>query len=688
MILQRSPLLKFFRLQLSKTSLAHYIISTNRCKYGLNGQILDFQYRTLSYLRQEVRTFSKSSKLGQASVHEGARSQNKAKVGFSKEFLRLLRLAKPETKIIVGALACLVMTSAVNMSLPLLIGKIIDTAEPPNMETNSNDLRDNDENVAKQFGLGHYSFYFVLVGFFTAGAFSNFGRTFLLRIAGERLIARLRSRLFLKLLSQDSYFFEIGPNKTGVKTGDLLSRLTSDTQIISKTLSSNISDGMRSMISGCVGLSMMCYVLWKLTLCMSLMFPPLIIMSIFYGRTIKLLAKSIQENLGDMSKVAEEKLNGIKTIQSFSQQTSVVSSFNSEIKRLVGVSLREGKLSGIYYGVNGFVGNMTLIGLLLIGTRLISAGEMTIGDLSSFMLYSIYTGSSVFGLSNFYTEFMKGIGAAERLFELMDLKPKINVTLGKKLDNIHGDVKFENVLFSYPSRSQSILFGNEKWSCTIKEGENVCLVGPSGSGKSSVAQLLMRFYDPLEGHIIVNGHDIRNLNLNHYRSQIGYVLQEPLLFSGTIEENITFGCKNYTQEEVEEAAKLSNAYEFIKSFTNGFNTIVGPSSTGTQLSGGQKQRISLARTLIKKPHLIILDEATSALDSRLEEVVMQSLKRLSSEKNVTVILIAHRLSTIKNSERVIVLDANGRIVEDGKFTKLISNPHSTLNQLLKSDDTE
>ena len=686
MVLQPSCLLKFFRSQFSKTNLAHYIIQTSHYKYGLNGRILNFQYGTLSCLDQKVRSFSKSSKLEQTPVQEGIHSQNKAKSGFGKEFLRLLRLAKPETKIIAGALACLVITSAVNMSLPLLIGKIIDTAEPSSVEASSDDLGKNKQNVARQFGLGNYGFYFVLAGFFAAGAFSNFGRTFLLRISGERLVARLRSRLFLKLLSQDSYFFEIGPNKTGVKTGDLLSRLTSDTQIISRTLSSNISDGMRSIISACVGLSMMCYVLWKLTLCMSLMFPPLIIMSAFYGRTIKLLARNIQENLGDMSKVAEEKLNGIKTIQSFSQQTSIASSFNREIKQLVNVSLQEGKLSGIYYGINGFLGNMTLIGLLLIGTRLISAGEITIGDLSSFMLYAIYTGSSVFGLSNFYTEIMKGIGAAERLFELMDLRPRINLTLGKKLDNIHGDIKFDNVLFSYPSRSHSVLFGGDNWSCTIKEGENVCFVGPSGSGKSSVAQLLMRFYDPLEGHVVVNGHDIRNLNLNHYRSQIGYVLQEPLLFSGTIEENITFGCKNYTHEEMTEAAKLSNAYDFIETFTDGFNTFVGPSSTGTQLSGGQKQRISLARTLIKKPHIIILDEATSALDSRLEEVVMQSLRRLSLDKNVTVILIAHRLSTIKNSDRIIVLDISGRIVEDGKFAELISNPYSTLNQLLKNDD--
>ncbi|CUM45827.1 unnamed protein product [Debaryomyces fabryi] len=607
-----------------------------------------------------------------------------------KDISKLFRLAKPEVKIIIAALLCLILTSAVSMSLPLFIGKIIDTAKTPDSKKADADSEKSDNvDDIKIFGLEPYEFYGALGVFFSIGAVANFGRTYLLRSAGERLVARLRSRLFLKILSQDSYFFEGGPSNKGMKTGDLISRLSNDTQIISKTLSGNVSDGARSLISGCVGLSMMCFVLWKLTLCMSAIFPPLIIMSVVYGRRIKQLSRTIQENLGDMTKVTEEKLNGLKTIQSFAQQRMIVHDYNQEIKNIFRSSMREGKLSGIYYGINGFLGNMTLIGLLVIGTKLIGNGEITVGDLSSFMMYAVYTGSSVFGLGNFYSELMKGVGAAERVFELIELKPKITTTLGKKVDDLHGDIEFRNVKFSYPSRPDSPIFGGSKLNLTITKGEHVCFVGPSGSGKSSISQLLLRFYDPTEGTITVNKHNIKDLNLNFYRSQVGYVQQEPLLFSGTIRDNIVFGRTNSNEDEIREASMLSNAYKFIDEFPDKFDTVIGPTTSGAaQLSGGQKQRVSLARTLIKKPDILILDEATSALDSQLEEMVMKNLKRLSKDMHVTIILIAHRLSTIRNSERIIVVNYRGEIVEDGKFNELYNNSNSELNKLLKAHELQ
>lgn len=621
-------------------------------------------------------------------------SGNKAKPRrLVNDLTKLFRLAKPEVKILIGALLCLILTSTVSMSLPLFIGKIIDTAKSPETKSPETDLKETnnfeDELDSNILGLEPYKFYTALGIFFTIGAVANFGRTYLLRSAGERLVARLRSRLFLKILSQDSYFFDGNSINNGMKTGDLISRLSNDTQIISKTLSGNISDGARSLISGCVGLSMMCFVLWKLTLCMSAIFPPLIVMSLVYGRRIKQLSRTIQENLGDMTKVTEEKLNGLKTIQSFAQQRMIVHDYNQEIKNIFNNSMREGKLSGVYYGINGFLGNMTLIGLLVIGTRLIGFGELTVGDLSSFMMYAVYTGSSVFGLGNFYSELMKGVGASERVFELIELNPKIPTTLGKKVDNLHGDIEFRGVKFSYPSRPESSIFGGEYLNLKIAKGEHVCIVGPSGSGKSSISQLLLRFYDPIEGSIIVNSHNIKDLNLNFYRSQIGYVQQEPLLFSGTIRDNIVFGRVNSTEEQIEEATKLSNSYNFIEEFPEKFETVIGPTTSGAaQLSGGQKQRISLARTLIKKPDILILDEATSALDSQLEEMVMKNLKKLSNDEHTTIILIAHRLSTIKNSERIIVINSRGEIVEDGKFTELYNSPNSELNKLLKAHELQ
>lgn len=593
----------------------------------------------------------------------------KPKNSLSHDIKRLFMLARPEFKLLVYALICLFVSAAASMSLPLFIGKIIDTIKEP------------DQTNALILGLTPTNFYASIAIFFTIGSIANFGRTYLLRCTGERLVARLRSRLFLKILCQDSYFFDVGPTKQGMKTGDLISRLSSDTQIISKTLSGNISDGTRSVISGIVGLSMMCFVSWKLTLCMSLLFPPLILSSFYYGRKIKLLGRIIQENLGGMTKVAEEKLNGVKTIQSFSQQQSVVHDFNKEVKLVFNNSLQEGKFLGVYYGINQFLGNSMLIGLLVVGTQLIGQGELSIGDLSSFMMYAVYTGSSVFGLGNFYTELMKGIGAAERIFELIDSKPSITTSLGYKAKDLNGDIKFSNIKFKYPSRENSPIFSRLNFE--IKQGENVCFVGPSGSGKSTISQLLLRFYDPIEGSISVNGYNIQNLNLNDYRSKIGYVQQEPLLFSGTVRENILFGKPQASEEEIERAMRLSNSYGFIHELPEGLDTVIGPSNL-TQLSGGQRQRISLARTLIKNPHILILDEATSALDSISEEIVMNNLSKLNQEENNTIISIAHRLSTIRNSHRIIVINNSGEIVEDGEFNTLFNNPKSELNKILKN----
>ncbi|CUM65950.1 uncharacterized protein PRCAT00003603001 [Priceomyces carsonii] len=600
-----------------------------------------------------------------------------------KDVLKLLKLAKPEYKLLAFALVCLVITSAVGMSLPLLIGKILDTVNSTPQTIQADDLpHEKVVDTSRILGLDPSVFYTGLCVFFVVGSVANFGRVYLLRSVGERLVARLRSRLFLKILAQDSYFFDIGPTKEGMKTGDLISRITSDTQIISRTLSNNISEGARSFINGIVGLSMMYFVSWKLTLCMSLIFPPLVLMSFFYGRKIKGLSRKIQENLGEITKFSEEKLNGLKTIQSFAQQRLVIHDYNKEIKRIFANSLREGKLSGVFYGINGFLGNITLIGLLIIGTRFITEGGLSVGDLSSFMMYAVYTGSSVFGLGNFYTELMKGIGASERVFELLELKPHITKSSGKKVDALRGDIKFDNVRFSYPSRSfTEVLRG---LNLVIPQGANVCFVGPSGSGKSTIAHLLLRFYDPISGSITIGGENIRELNVNNYRSKLGYVQQEPLLFAGTIRSNILFGKKSASEQEILGATDLSNATDFIKNMPEGLDTKIGP-STGTQLSGGQKQRISLARTLIERPNILILDEATSALDSISEEVVMRNIKKLCEHDNTTIISIAHRLSTIKNSERIIVLNNIGEVVEDGKFDHLYLLNDSQLNKLLQSD---
>ncbi|KAG7193805.1 ATP-binding cassette permease mdl1 [Scheffersomyces spartinae] len=580
------------------------------------------------------------------------------------------------------------------MSLPFFIGKIIDTAQP-DTTTQDFDKYFNEKYLLEEIDVGDVNkelilglepmvFYTALGGFFVVGAVANFGRTYLLRLTSEKIVARLRSKVFGKIMSQDMAFFDVGPHGTGMKTGDLISRISNDTQIISRALLNNISDGLRSIISGGVGLVMMGIVSTKLSMYMAMLFPPIVVMSLVYGRRVKKLSRQIQDNLGAMSKVTEEKINGVKTIQSFAQQMSQIKEYNTEVKNILNTSLREGRLAGLYYAGNGLLGNVTLISLLVVGTQMIQNGELTVGDLSSFMMYAVYTGTSVFGISNVYTEVMKGLGASERIFEVLDLHPHITTSKGKRVDQVYGDIEFNKVQFAYPSRTQNPVLNN--FSLKIHKDENICFVGPSGSGKSTISQLLVRFYDPKSGCITLQGEDIKDLNVNRFRKLIGYVQQEPLLFSGTIKENIVFGKKDATEQDVKRAIELSNAL-FIYELPSGLDTQIG-SGHSTQLSGGQKQRISLARTLINRPKTLILDEATSALDSISEEIVMRRLLELNENEGVTLISIAHRLSTIRNSKRVVVLNRYGEIVEDGIFAQLYADPSSELNKLLQHDETE
>ncbi|KAK5135340.1 multidrug-resistance transporter mdr2, partial [Oleoguttula sp. CCFEE 6159] len=302
---------------------------------------------------------------------------------------------------------------------------------------------------------------------------------------------------------------------------------------------------------------------------------------------------------------------------------------------------------------------MTVLAVLYVGGGMVKNGTITIGELSSFLMYTAYAGSSLFGLSGFYSELMKGVGAASRLFELQDRNPTISSTKGEPVHSARGPIEFKNVSFSYPTRPAVSIF--KDLTFTIAQGTNVAIVAPSGAGKSTVASLIMRFYIPTQGVITIDGKNISKMNAKQLRRKIGYVGQEPVLFSGTIAENIAYGRPLATKSEIVAAAKKANC-QFISDFPDGLETSVG--ARGTQLSGGQKQRIAIARALLKNPDILILDEATSALDAESETLVNQALSVLLRGNNTTI-SIAHRLSTIKRSDRIICIGADGTVAETG-----------------------
>ncbi|KAF3107819.1 ATP-binding cassette permease mdl1 [Orbilia oligospora] len=609
--------------------------------------------------KTEFGRSEKASKAAQVNLSARLRKDPGTVSGFSGfgEIWRLLKIARPEARWLGVAFCFLLVSSAISMSIPFSIGKILDVATQTDL--------------GKLFGLPMNQFYVALGGVLCIGAMANYGRIILLRVVGERIVTRLRTQLYKRTYTQDAEFFDAN------RVGDLISRLSSDTIIVGKSITQNLSDGLRALVSGAAGLAMMLYTSATLTGVMSLMIPPIGIGAFFYGRTIRNISRKIQKSIGDATKVAEERLGNVRTSQAFAGEAQEVGRYNKQVRKIFKLGVKEALVSATFFSTTGFAGNVTILAILVFGSQQVKNGLISIGELTSFLMYTAYAGSSLFGLSSFYSELMKGVGAASRLFELQDREPSHSLTKGKKVISAKGTITFEDVVFSYPTRPAVTIFDGLNFS--IPAGSNVSIVGPSGGGKSTVSSLLLRFYCPSSGRVLINGQDLEDVNVKSLRRKIGVVSQEPVLFSGTIAENISYGKPRATRTEIIQAARRANC-QFISDFPDGLETYVGP--RGTQLSGGQRQRIAIARAIIKEPDIIILDEATSALDAESETLVNEALAKLMAG-STTTISIAHRLSTIKRSERIIVLGTNGKVAEEGTYAELTSR-EGAFSKLMES----
>ncbi|TKA72176.1 hypothetical protein B0A55_07877 [Friedmanniomyces simplex] len=611
---------------------------------------------------EDADGFKRSAKAAQASqVNLSAKltkdsDASQAAGGGWAEIRRLLMIAWPERATLGLAVVFLLISSSISMSVPFSIGKILDAAG---------------SKEDTLFGLPMEQFYLALATLLLTGACANYGRIVLLRIVGERVVTKLRSQLFKRTYVQNAEFFDAN------RVGDLISRLGSDTIIVGKSITQNVSDGLRSLVSAAAGLTLMCYMSVKLTGVIALIFPPVAIGAFFYGRAIRNLSRRIQKNLGTLTKIAEERLGNVRTSQAFAGEQQEVHRYNTQVRKIFALGKREAYISATFFATSGFAGNMTFIGLLYVGGGMVRNGIISVGELTSFLMYAGYAGSSLFGLSGFYSELMKGVGAASRLFELQDRQSEISPTRGEPVKSARGAIEFKGVTFAYPTRPAVKIF--KDLSFTIPQGSNIAIVAPSGAGKSTVASLLLRFYAPSAGTITIAGKDIATLNAKQLRRKIGYVGQEPVLFSGTIAENIAYGRPSATRGEIVMAARRANC-GFMADFPEGMETFVG--ARGTQLSGGQKQRLAIARALLKNPDILILDEATSALDAESETLVNQALHRMLEGSNTTI-SIAHRLSTIQRSDSIIVIGADGKVAQMGAFAQLSADKDGAFAKLME-----
>ncbi|XP_053154361.1 ATP-binding cassette sub-family B member 10, mitochondrial isoform X1 [Hemicordylus capensis] len=580
--------------------------------------------------------------------------------GGESDAKRLLALVYPERWRLTAAVGFLTVSSVITMSAPFFLGKVIDVIY-------TNPTGDFAENLSNLCAL--------LSGIFLCGAAANATRVYLMQTAGQRIVKRLRTTIFSSLLKQEVAFFD------KASTGELINRLSSDTALLGRSVTENLSDGLRAGAQASVAVGMMFFVYPKLaTFALSLVLP-LAFIAVIYGRYLRKLTRMTQDSLADATQLADERIGNLRTVRAFGQELNEMEKYRNKVDYVLQLAKKEAVARAGFFGATGLSGNLIVLSVLYKGGLLMSSAHMTIGELSSFLMYAFWVGVSIAGLSSFYSELMKGLGAGGRLWELIDRKPELPFDEGIILnqDAFRGALEFKNIQFAYPTRPETSVFQN--LTLTIPAGSVMALVGPSGSGKSTVVSLLLRLYDPNSGAITVDGVDIRKLNPLWFRTKIGTVSQEPVLFSCSIAENIAYGAENpsmVTTEEIEKVAEIANAANFIQNFPKGFHTLVG--EKGVLLSGGQKQRIAIARALLKNPKILLLDEATSALDAENECLVQEALDRLMEGR--TVLIIAHRLSTIKNANSVAVLD-QGRIIECGTHEALLANPNGLFSKLMK-----
>ena len=501
----------------------------------------------------------------------------------------------------------------------------------------------------------------VSVGFVLAaialGIFS-FISSYFLSILGQRAVFSIRNDLYVHLIDQDIEYFDRN------RTGDLMSRLTNDVNALQKLISSDLLDIVTNIGVFIVVSIYMFAVNWQLTAVLYLTFPFFILITKFFSKKIRNVYRHVQRSMAEMTNHLQDSLTSIRLMKSFTNESFEGEKFNKNNESNMTANLNASYLSSMYSPLIEIVNSIGFAIVIVMGAWFAMEGEMTTGAIFAFVAYLRLVQKPITKVTKFIRELQQAAASYDRIMEVMDTEPRVKDKPNcKRLPEIKGEVQYENVSFSYDSKTPVL----QNINLTLKQGKMTALVGSSGSGKTTISNLLQRFYDPMEGQIKIDHIPISDVSVESLRKQIVVVAQDIQLFSGTLKENIAYGNHEATDEEIEAAAKAANAHEFIRQFPKGYLTEIG--ERGVKLSGGQKQRISIARALLKNPNLIVLDEATAALDTESEKLIQDSLSTLLQGK--TSLVIAHRLSTIRMADQIVVLE-KGKIIECGTHDELIA----------------
>lgn len=563
-----------------------------------------------------------------------------------KEALLVFAFLKPYRLKFIGGLLIIALSSLTTLALPYFLKELIDSA-----------------NAIKEGRQATHPSYIALgmLGILVVQMVLSFSRVYLFTVVGENALKDLRSEVYKKMIRLPMDFF------AQRRVGELSSRLTSDLSQIQDAVTFMLAEILRGILTLLVGIGLILYISPKLTLIMLSVIPVIVVVAVFFGKYIRKLSRKAQDQLADSNTIVQETLSGISNVKAFSNEWFETNRYTRSLKLVVDLAIQNGKARGYFISFMLFSLFGAIILVVWFGVGLMQQGALSFGDLTAFVVYTSFVGGSMAGFADLYSNLQKTLGATQRVRELLKEETEQVSTTEEAIKKeylFNGEVEFRDVAFSYPSRKEVQVL--KQVSIKALAGQQVALVGPSGAGKSTIASLLLRFYEPDKGEILFDGRKASEIPISQVRMQMAVVPQDVMLFGGTIRENIAYGNPDASMDEIIAAAQKAYADDFISSFPEKYETVVG--ERGIKLSGGQRQRIAIARAILKDPAILILDEATSSLDSASEHQVQMALENLM--KNRTTFVIAHRLSTIRNADQIVVLD-KGFVRESGSHESLM-----------------